>query len=200
MLAVLARGHYTLAQPKGWRKIDPAGLRRRHYQGWPFKSGTLGDASGNPPDIRINAATNSPAHPPPQNDTNNHQAETIRLPPSCRWSRLPGSPKRPSHASILRLGPPKPFASDQALLTITKRSGQGRTFSPALSPHCLLGAARLGQLSSRPAAPVAYNKNSAFQPVCKKNFGLRLPSGGPAKGVEAGRASLGRSDHQALVR
>jgi len=109
MLPVLAGGHYTLAQPKGWRKIDPAGLRRRHYQGWPFKSGTLGDGSGNPPDIRINAATNSPAHPPPQNDTNSHQAETIRLPPSCRWSRLPGSPKRPSHASILRLGRPKPL-------------------------------------------------------------------------------------------
>src|SRR5215472_1158906 len=108
MLAVLARGHYTLAQPKGWRKIDPAGLRRRHYQGWPFKSGTLGDASGSPPDIRINAATNSPAHPPPQNDTNNHQAETIRLPPSCRWSRLPGVQSAPATLRSYVWDRPKP--------------------------------------------------------------------------------------------
>jgi hypothetical protein len=39
----------------------------------------LRDGSGNPPDIRISAATNTPAHPPPKNAANNHQAETIGL-------------------------------------------------------------------------------------------------------------------------
>ena len=180
MLPVSIGGHHTLAQPNGWRKIYPAGLCRRSYQGWPFKSGTFGEGSGNPPDILINAATNIPAHPPPKNDANNHQAETIRVPPSCRWSRLPGVQSAPATLRSYVWDRPNFLASNQALQKITKRSGLGRTFSPALSPDRLLELARLGRLSSRQAAPVAYNKNSGFQLGCKENFGLRLRS-------EAGR-------------
>src|SRR5262249_9208320 len=59
----------------------PADLRRPDYQGWPLRSGILlADGSGNPPDIRISAAANIPAAPPPKNATNNHQPETIGSP------------------------------------------------------------------------------------------------------------------------
>ena len=110
----------------GWRTKKPAKLRRLAYQGWPLRSGTLlTDGSGNPPDIRINAAANIPAAPPPKNANNSHQPETIGLPllspPGLVACHDAGA------LSILRLGSVQSPCPGSSPPPINKRSGQSRT-------------------------------------------------------------------------
>ena len=136
-----------------------------------MRSGTYWFCSGNSPDIRINATSSTPAHPPPRNAANSHQTETMRY-PRFLWSRhLPGQRALAALRSCV-WDQLNFFVVAQSPPPINKRSGQSRTLLGALSVPSPDGAARLANLPiGRPTAPVPYNQHSRFWRRCKVNFG-----------------------------
>lgn len=174
----------------GWRtQKQPADLRRLAYQGWPFRSGTLlTDGSGNPPDIRINAAANIPAAPPPKNANNNHQPETIGSPllspPGLVACHDAGAP------SILRLGSVQLLCLESSPPLINKRSGQSRT---PLTCHRSVTRGGNSPLGSTSTAPLPYNQHSASWERCKVNFRLIRALGGPYSRTGRCELSNGRA-------